>query len=501
MQIASILPLLMMSIALYVGLYSLLFYLRVRTETSNLFFSASCFSVAAYDFFCSRVYSLHSVTGSGLLMKGQFISLLFIALFMLLYIKNIVNMKEKSELRVIEVFISAVSVFLFVIILNEPFFNESMPHITHIPFLNITYTEAKADPVEIMYSLYLLFFIIMIWSSYAITRNYRMGLKYLKPILIAMVIFYITAINDVLVGMGIISNLYLLEYGFTLFVIGTAVSLQGKYLEMYKKIENMNKTLDEQVKLRTGELVEARDCLEVANSEYRVLLQVLSHDLTNNLSSIISSIEMIEDHDAAFDDLKDVLSLSAKNALNLIEIVRNIRAIDDKKIELKNVNLLEAVTESLAIMNNRIASKNIVLNINIDNSLSVIVEKVSFINSVMNNILSNAIKFSPPGSRIFISAANCTKQKDNGRNIKEIELSFRDQGIGIPEEELKNIFQLSRTKSRLGTEGETGVGYGMPLVNRFISLYDGKIKVDSIEKTGHSTDHGTTVTMILNSGK
>jgi signal transduction histidine kinase len=151
-------------------------------------------------------------------------------------------------------------------------------------------------------------------------------------------------------------------------------------------------------------------------------------------------------------------------------------------------------------MKSRISSKNIDIEMEIDHSLNVRVEKVSFINSVINNILSNAIKFSFPGSRIFISAANRKKQNGTGNFKKEIQLSFRDQGIGIPKDDQKKIFMLSKTKSRTGTEGETGFGYGMPLINRFIGLYHGRIEIESIEKVQNSTDHGTTITLVLHPG-
>jgi signal transduction histidine kinase len=209
---------------------------------------------------------------------------------------------------------------------------------------------------------------------------------------------------------------------------------------------------------------------------------------------------MIEDNAANFEDMKEVLYLSGKNALNLIEVVRNIRAIDDKKLKLGSVNLREAVGDSLAIMTNRISSKNIYVEMNIDSSLSVKVEKVSFVNSVINNILSNAIKFSYPGSKITISGTKCKEKLSSKCSNREIELSFRDQGIGIPEDDLKRIFILSKAKSRIGTDGEIGVGYGMPLINRFINLYQGNIEIKSKVKTINSKDHGTTITLVLNPG-
>ena len=99
----------------------------------------------------------------------------------------------------------------------------------------------------------------------------------------------------------------------------------------------------------------------------------------------------------------------------------------------------------------------------------------------MNNILTNALKFSHPQSKILIRA----DRKEDG-----LRLSVRDFGIGIPPDLLQDLFDITKATSRAGTGGESGTGFGMPLMKRFINSYGGRIEIHSREKT---EDHGTEV--------
>ena len=62
---------------------------------------------------------------------------------------------------------------------------------------------------------------------------------------------------------------------------------------------------------------------------------------------------------------------------------------------------------------------------------------------------------------------------------------------------LENIYNPTWKTNRLGTHGETGTGFGMPLVKKFVDLYNGTINIESKEKTTHSKNHGTKIIISL----
>lgn len=97
------------------------------------------------------------------------------------------------------------------------------------------------------------------------------------------------------------------------------------------------------------------------------------------------------------------------------------------------------------------------------------------------NLLTNAIKFSPAGRQVRVSA-----EPRNG----QVMISVTDQGVGIPPDELPHIFG-DFYRGRTGTTGETGSGLGLAITRRIIEAHDGTIAVKS------QPGEGTTVDILL----
>ncbi|OIQ68595.1 alginate biosynthesis sensor protein KinB [mine drainage metagenome] len=93
---------------------------------------------------------------------------------------------------------------------------------------------------------------------------------------------------------------------------------------------------------------------------------------------------------------------------------------------------------------------------------------------VVRNLISNAIKFTPPGGEITMSADIVGD---------ECRIMIKDNGIGIPFEEQGNIFSL-KVNSVYGTKNEKGVGLGLVLCKEFTELQNGKIGFESTPGAG-----------------
>ncbi len=234
---------------------------------------------------------------------------------------------------------------------------------------------------------------------------------------------------------------------------------------------------------------EHSDIIQKQNDERKQLLHVLCHDLSNPFSSLISCMELISDADMFMSFRDDLISL-ANNGLNIIELIRRMRSLDEKGLQLDPypVNLWKMIQKSLVILKPRIETKKINIDIDIPPEITVLVESISFVNSVVNNLLSNAIKFSKEGDKIEISAT---------QNDREISLKIRDYGIGMPESICANLFDIRKATSRPGTNGEPGTGFGMPLVKKFVESYNGRLSVSSAEEKTSPDNHGTLVELQL----
>ncbi|MDH5681408.1 MAG: hybrid sensor histidine kinase/response regulator [Spirochaetota bacterium] len=238
------------------------------------------------------------------------------------------------------------------------------------------------------------------------------------------------------------------------------------------------------------ELKRHRDELLALNREKKELIHMLCHDLTNPISFIQEVLHMEKDDPNILTDMKDSIRISMDNSLDMIDLVRTMLALQDGKIQIETSNhhLIKLINESRQILQTRLEEKNISLNIQVDPSIEVNVDKASFINSVLNNLLTNAIKFSYRDSHIDLTA---------GVKDDLVFFSVRDYGIGIPETLLNDLFNLNKTTSRIGTNGESGTGYGMPLVKKFIESYGGQIDIQSPAGDTDSERQGTKVNLTL----
>jgi CheY-like chemotaxis protein len=137
--------------------------------------------------------------------------------------------------------------------------------------------------------------------------------------------------------------------------------------------------------------------------------------------------------------------------------------------------LLPFVTTTLQPLLDSANKKGIELIIHIPESLQVFADE-NMLASTIRNLASNAVKFTPAGGKVSISA----KATPDGK----IEISVKDSGIGMDAEIVHNMFKLDVSISRKGTDGEPSTGLGLLLCKDFIEKHGGKIWAESKEGKG-----------------
>jgi signal transduction histidine kinase len=101
---------------------------------------------------------------------------------------------------------------------------------------------------------------------------------------------------------------------------------------------------------------------------------------------------------------------------------------------------------------------------------------------VIQNFLQNSIKFSYQNDTIKISLFS-----QDGHAVIQIS----DNGIGMPAAIINNVFTMHKKTSSVGTEGERGTGYGMPIAYEFIKAMGGTVEIKSLEENEINLAHGT----------
>ncbi|MFO7863796.1 MAG: ATP-binding protein, partial [Salinivirgaceae bacterium] len=223
--------------------------------------------------------------------------------------------------------------------------------------------------------------------------------------------------------------------------------------------------------------------LRKSNSAKNKLFSIVAHDLRNPFNSLIGLTDlMVERYDNLTSDellafIKDLNDVSRKTyylLLNLLEWSRSQR--DKITIKSEDVNLVHMVEDILDLFDNLLESKELKCVIDMPANMMVYTDKNS-INTVLRNLISNAIKFSPRGKSIFIRAQ---------QQFASTQITVSDQGVGMDEVTISNLFDSENNQSTPGTEQEKGTGLGLMLCKYFVEKNNGSIRVES--KPNQGTD-------------
>lgn len=264
------------------------------------------------------------------------------------------------------------------------------------------------------------------------------------------------------------------------------------------------------------ELKHSRDEIQRIGNERKELIHILSHDLRAPFTSIDSLLNIVRDDREFFEERRDYFLDAARtaveNGLQIIDLVRTMHHLEERlsvhALDLEAADLNAMIADALILLRDRCLKKNIEIHSEVAEGLTVLVEAVSFTNSVLVNLLGNAIKFSPAGSIVRLSASAVAKNRagvatqaptGDSDDPGQVQLVVSDSGIGIPPGLLENLFEPGQNTTRPGTENESGTGFGMPLVRRFLHAYGGDIEVLSRDQERYPDDSGTEVRLTLRS--
>lgn len=221
------------------------------------------------------------------------------------------------------------------------------------------------------------------------------------------------------------------------------------------------------------------------------LLKVVLHDLSSPLMTMrfyLAYVKSTPETEEYIEKAKKSQSAMEKIILEIKNIYgqKNRRA----KAHLKPVGIEECFNDVSFIFAQKLEKKNIslVFNNQLSPNTRVLADRTTLTHSVLSNLVSNGLKFSHPNSQIEVTA----KEEENG-----IILEVKDQGPGIPENVIKNIFLDQNSDSSEGTDGEVGSGFGLSIVKSFVDSYGGQIEFDSRLQHTHPNSHGTSIRITL----
>lgn len=226
--------------------------------------------------------------------------------------------------------------------------------------------------------------------------------------------------------------------------------------------------------------------LEERQSKIKALLRILAHDINNPLGLIIFANEILKSKvsDPDIEKFIDKIDVGAEHIKSIVQSTRDYEEITSRKktVILEDVCIQDAIDEALMILEDKISKKRIQVKVNLQDA-SIRVDRSAFISQVLLNLLSNAVKFSFEDSSIEIIGV-----LEDDKYV----LKIRDHGVGISEDVLKDLFTDYVISSTLGTKGEKGTGFGMPIAYQVMKRLQGELKVESSQ---NPSERGTTFTI------
>ena len=270
------------------------------------------------------------------------------------------------------------------------------------------------------------------------------------------------------------SNLVKLLFSLFMFVLALAVFSIYSRITILRKNKELVVT-NRKIKSQRNEIKKFSEELKLSNEARVSLFMSLSHEFKTPLTLILSSVESLgTEFKNKGISINNEISLMYNNSRRLLRLINQLldyRKVEEKKFTLRasKTNLFNFSKNIIQDFEREAKKQDIDFSINTNNPELEVYLDQNLMDKVYFNLLSNAFKFTPEKGKISILI-----REDVSKKL--VKIYFKDSGIGIPENELKEVFNAFYQGSN---NYRNSSGIGLHLSKNFVDLHKGIIEINS----------------------
>jgi signal transduction histidine kinase len=256
--------------------------------------------------------------------------------------------------------------------------------------------------------------------------------------------------------------------------------LNKEYILMHNEVQDLNRKLTKngiELEKTLEELRKANRQLKEVNEQKNRFIGIAAHELRGPLGSVQSLLDLyIDENEEVLDEESistfEIIIQTLDNTLNVVNDFLSVSIIESGvfSINLESIDYNEFLKSVINLNRTWAEKKNIEISLDYLSDTAYIYADRGKLSQVLNNLISNGLKYSEPGSHLKIKVIN---------DGEYLTTSVIDQGQGISEDEISNLFNYFSKTSSTTTAGESSTGIGLAISKKIIEAHEGIIGLES----------------------
>ena len=233
--------------------------------------------------------------------------------------------------------------------------------------------------------------------------------------------------------------------------------------------------LEDHERMLSAERAQLIRDLEQANRVKDEFLAMLSHELRTPLNAVLGWTRMLRRGTVPPERTASILDTIERNAAAQMQIIEELLDLSSMsagnlRLNIAPVDLRDLIGGAAETIRPAADAKSIALQVSIDGTINEFAGDAARLRQVLWNLLANAVKFTPAGGRVEVTACD---------GPADVEISVRDSGPGIDRAFLPHVFEPFRRGESLATRTVGGLGLGLAIVRHIVEAHGGMVTADS----------------------